>query len=304
MTRTLDIGPLRSLVAVADCGGFSRAATSLHLSQGAVSQHVRRLEAAVGRPLLVRQGRGSRFTPDGELLLARARRLLALHDESLLAFGVESELALVIGSTEHAAAQLLPGLARLLEHELPDHRVRFRIDRGTPLREGLAAGRLDLALLLGATDDPRAVPVGELELAWYAAPSWSPPSGPLPLVAFDDPCALRSRALETLAAHGIASTLSAEAPQLAGVHAVVASGQGVALMATLGHTPSGLTLCADLPRPRPLPLAVWARRGLPDDLTRTVADALRQLLPGPVRVPVQAVRHDLPHPVPVPVEGP
>src|SRR6202451_2410507 len=73
MLRVLDVAPLRSLVAVADCGGFQRAANSLHLSQGAVSQHVRRLEAAVGRPLVERQGRGSRFTPDGCEFLRHAR---------------------------------------------------------------------------------------------------------------------------------------------------------------------------------------------------------------------------------------
>ena len=52
MTRVLDIAPLRSFVAVADVGGFQRAADMLHLSQGAVSQHVRRLESAIGRPLV------------------------------------------------------------------------------------------------------------------------------------------------------------------------------------------------------------------------------------------------------------
>src|SRR4051794_883376 len=77
MSRTLDIAPLRSFVAVADCGGFQRAAESLHLSQSSISQHVRRLESATGRPLVERQGRGSRFTPDGEQLLNQARRILA-----------------------------------------------------------------------------------------------------------------------------------------------------------------------------------------------------------------------------------
>ncbi|MEU8614244.1 LysR family transcriptional regulator, partial [Actinoplanes sp. NPDC048791] len=66
MSRMLGIAPLRSFVAVADCGGFQRAAASLHLTQGAVSQHVRRLEAALDRTLVERDGRGSRFTADGE----------------------------------------------------------------------------------------------------------------------------------------------------------------------------------------------------------------------------------------------
>ncbi|MCW2498189.1 LysR substrate-binding domain-containing protein [Jatrophihabitans sp.] len=278
MSRTLDIAPLRSLVAVADCGGFQRAAGSLHLSQGAVSQHIRRLEAAIGRPLVERHGRGSRFTPDGEQLLSHARRILALHDESLRSFGVETELTVVIGSTEHAAAQLLPHLATLLEGRLPDHRVRFRIDRGAALREGLAAGRIDLALLLGRTDDPRAVPVGELELTWYASPTWTRPASTVPLVAFDDPCALRSRALDTLADHGIPAEIGAEATQLAGVQAAVGAGLGVALMATFGQAPEGLVAREDLPAPAPLPLAVWARHGLAAGVGQAVAGAVRELL--------------------------
>lgn len=278
MSHILDIAPLRSLVAVADRGGFLRAATSLHLSQAAVSQHVRRLEAAVGRPVVERIGRGSRFTPEGEQLLSHARRILAAHDEALRSFGVETEEALVIGSTEHAAAQLLPYLSASLEEALPDRQVRFRIDRGTALRESLAAGRLDLALLLGHADDPRSTPVGELELTWYAAPGWTRPPGPLPVVAFDSPCALRSRALETLSESGVPAVVGAEANQLAGVHAAVSAGLGVALMATLGETPSGVVPCQDLPRPHPLPLAVWARQGLDEQTVRLAADALRRLL--------------------------
>lgn len=279
MTRSLDIGPLRSLVAVADCGGFQRAAQSLHLSQGAISQHVRRLESAVGHPLVERHGRRSRFTAEGEQLLIQARRILALHDEALHSFGITAEPTIVIGSTEHAAAQLLPPLARALASSLPDHRARFRIDRGTQLRDGLAAGRVDVALLLGSTDDPRAAPVGELELTWYAAPTWTPPAaGPIPLAAFDDPCALRSRALDTLAEQGISVEISAEAAHLAGVQAAVGAGLGVALMATLGQTPDGLAPRDDLPKPRPLPLAVWSRHGLGADITRAAVDAVRQVL--------------------------
>ncbi|WP_101834875.1 LysR family transcriptional regulator [Frankia canadensis] len=280
MGRTLDIAPLRSLVAVADCGGFQRAATSLHLSQAAVSQHVRRLEAATGRALVERQGRGSRLTPDGETLLAQARRLLAIHDETLRDFGVAADKTIVIGSTEHAAAQLLPPLAAALERSLPEHQIRFRLDRGTKLRERLDAGGVDLALLLGPAADPRATPVGDLDLHWYAATMWQRPPGtsPIPLVAFDHPCALRTRALETLSSHGLPAVIGAEAIQLAGVQAAVGAGLGVALMATLRQTPDGLVPRDDLPAPRPLPLAVWARQGLAETITWQVADALRTLL--------------------------
>lgn len=279
MDRTLDIAPLRSFVAVADCGGFQRAAAALHLSQAAVSQHVRRLESAIGCPLVERQGRGSRFTAHGEQLLSHARRILAVHDEALRSF-VKIDETIVIGSTEHAAAQLLPSLATELERTLRDYRVRFRIDRGASLREGLAAGRIDLALLLGLADHPTATPVGELQLTWYSAPGWRrpPANQPVPLVAFDDPCALRTRALETLSQHDIPATIGAEATQLAGVQAAVGAGLGVALMATLGQTPEGLVARHDLPAPDSLALAVWPRQQLAPEISTCAADALRRLL--------------------------
>ena len=283
MAQVLDIAPLRSFVAVADAGGFQRAADALHLSQGAISQHVRRLESAIGRPLVRRHGRGFRFTADGEQLLSQARRMLALHDEVLHSFREETVETVVIGSTEHAAAQLLPYLAASLDRSFPRCRIKFRIDRGTKLREGFAAGSIDLALLLGPADDPRATAVGDLELTWYSAPGWSPPgkAEPLRVVAFDHPCALRTRALETLSRHSVPVVIGAEAMQLAGVHAAVTAGLGVALMATLGQTPEGLEARDELPRPEPIPLAVWSRQGLPHPVSRHVSNALRRLLAPP-----------------------
>jgi DNA-binding transcriptional LysR family regulator len=283
MARDLDIAPLRSYVAVADAGGFQRAADALHLSQGAVSQHVRRLEAAIGRPLVERRGRGSRFTADGERLLSHARRILALHDEVLDSFSEETTKTVVIGSTEHAAAQLLPYLAASLDRSLPRYRIRFRIDRGTKLREGFSAGRIDIALLLGPADDQRATTVGDLELTWYSAPGWTPPgkAESLPIVAFDSPCALRTRALETLSNHSIPVVIRAEAMQLAGVHAAVSAGLGVALMATLEQTPEGLQERNELPRADPISLAVWSREGLAPAVSRHVSGALRRLLGTP-----------------------
>ncbi len=280
MAQVLDIAPLRSFVAVADAGGFQRAADALHLSQGAVSQHVRRLESAIGRPLVQRHGRGFRFTADGEQLLSHARRMLALHDEVLHSFRAETVQTVVIGSTEHAAAQLLPYLAASLDRSFPRCRIKFRIDRGTKLREGFAAGRIDLALLLGPADDPRATAVGDLELTWYSAPGWTPPGKgePLSVVAFDNPCALRTRALETLSSHSVPVVIGAEAMQLAGVHAAATAGLGVALMATLGQTPEGLEARDELPRPEPIPLTVWSRAGLAPAVSRHVSSALRRLL--------------------------
>ncbi|MFD7072574.1 LysR family transcriptional regulator [Nocardioides sp. NPDC059952] len=287
MSRNLDIAPLRSLVAVADFGGFQRAATALHLTQSAVSQHVRRLESVVGAPLVERHGRGSRFTTDGELLLTQARRIIMLHDETVARFlpgGSDGDPRTIsIGSTEHAAAQLLPDLSTALAQSVPKRDFRFRIDRGNKLRDGLASGSIDLALILQQADDAKALYVGDLTLAWFASPAWRrpAPSAPVPVVAFDEPCALRSRALDTLAEHSIPAAIGAEAFQLAGVQAAVGAGLGVALMATLGEVPDGLTPVTDLPPPDPLPLYVCARPGLPKETATQVASVLRPLLTTP-----------------------
>lgn len=45
---------LRSFVAIVEEGGFTRAAKRLHLTQSAVSGHLRRLEEEIGKPLLLR----------------------------------------------------------------------------------------------------------------------------------------------------------------------------------------------------------------------------------------------------------
>ena len=74
----LEFDLLRAFVAVAECGGFRRAAERLHLTQSTVSQQIRRLELETGRSLFRRNTRTVALTDDGEMLLGDARRLLQL----------------------------------------------------------------------------------------------------------------------------------------------------------------------------------------------------------------------------------
>src|SRR6201997_4183320 len=71
---------LRSFVAVAECGGFHRAAEQLNLTQSTVSQQIKRLELEAKRPLFRRTTRTVALTNDGEMLLGDARRLLQLEE--------------------------------------------------------------------------------------------------------------------------------------------------------------------------------------------------------------------------------
>ncbi|MCW0215925.1 MAG: LysR family transcriptional regulator [Pseudonocardia sp.] len=272
-TRTLDVVPLRSFVAVAECGGFHRAAAALHVSQPTVSDHVKRLESACGTALLHRAGRASRLTPAGETLLVEARRMLSIHDDVLARLAAPTARELSVGSTEHAADQLLPRLSSALGGS-----VRYRLDRGTGLREALDRGDLDLALLFTPPANERSATAGLLEVRWYAAPGWEPPAGPVPLVGLDAPCALRDRAVSTLTGAGSAVTVACEAAYLAGVLAAARAGLGVALLATMGHTPEGLVERADLPAAAPLPVAVHSRRGLPPETLASTTSAVAGVL--------------------------
>jgi DNA-binding MarR family transcriptional regulator len=76
----LDFELLRAFVAVADCGGFHRAAERLNLTQSTVSQQIKRLELETKRPLFRRTTRRVALTDDGEMLLGDARRLLQLEE--------------------------------------------------------------------------------------------------------------------------------------------------------------------------------------------------------------------------------
>jgi len=82
MARDIDIRLIRTFLTVAESGGMTSAATSLNLTQGAVSQKIKRLEALFGAELFERKQKKPRLTPDGERLMARAYRMISLNDDT------------------------------------------------------------------------------------------------------------------------------------------------------------------------------------------------------------------------------
>jgi DNA-binding transcriptional LysR family regulator len=183
MADVLDTLQLRTLVAIAECGGFARAAAALHMSQPTVSQHVRLLEKRLGRSLVEKVGRQARFTAAGERLLLEARRILSVHDEALARLELDGEDSIIIGSTETAANQLLPELLASVREAYPDRRVQFYIDRSTQMRDEVARGAIDLALILDVDADLPGVHIGTLPLN---CGHWSPTS--LPAACASVPC--------------------------------------------------------------------------------------------------------------------
>jgi len=170
---------LRSFVAVAETGGFTRAAHQLDLTQAAVSQHVRHLEQALG-PLLVRRPRRIELTPAGTALLAYCREIeradqrlrASLSDKAT----DEGEIGIITpGSVGLALYPILLDIQRA--H--PGLSMRHRFAPDPEILDAVLNKRYELGLVTLKPDDPRlaAMPFAEeaLELvvpAGAQAGSW------------------------------------------------------------------------------------------------------------------------------------
>ncbi|CRZ15056.1 LysR family transcriptional regulator [Mycolicibacterium neworleansense] len=279
MGQVLDIAPLRSLVAVADCGGFHRAAAVLHMTQSAVSQHMRRIEAVVGGPVVERSGRGVAFTELGHRVLGHARGILAAHDAALIDLGAAEEQVLLIGATEHGADVMLPALTAALGERLPNWRLRFRLDRNVTLADAIEHGLVDLAVMLDGSGMDPAHASGTLALKWVSGRNFATqPNEPLPVVMFSEPCTLREPTFATLDRCGTDYRIAAESANLSGLFAAVRSGLGVALLPMIGRLPDGLCLAEGLPPASRASVFVRGRAGVDTDVLDTVERTVHDVL--------------------------
>jgi DNA-binding transcriptional LysR family regulator len=153
--RAMDLRQLAALVAVAETGTFSAAAEALHTVQSNVSTHVARLERELGATLVDRAA--GRLTEEGELVVARARRIQSELDA--LTADVASLRHDVAGTTRlgmlgTTGRWLVPPLLRAMEEEHPNVRVAVLEGNTTNLVPQLVGGRLDLAVVNFPLDDP------------------------------------------------------------------------------------------------------------------------------------------------------
>lgn len=278
MSRSLDLVQLRSLVAIADCGGFGRAASALHVAQSTISQHVRLLEKRLGEPIVEREGRIAKFTPAGERLLLEARRILTVHDDALERLDAARTRPIVIGSTETAVNQVLPEVLRALRLAYPGRHVQFHIDRSTQMTESVARGTIDVALVLGFPGDTIGQQVGSVEMGWYAAPEWTAPADgeAWPLVAYFEPCGMRHRAMTVLSELGHEVEVAAESTTLEGVIAAARAGLGIAVLPSSRGTVPGLERRFDLPELGPIGVNVAVRRGVEPEIAEVAHRALSE----------------------------
>lgn len=171
----LNLHLLRLFAAVAEHGGFSRAAAALHLSQPAVSKGIREFEGQVGAVLLDRGAGGVRPTEVGRRLLVQAQALFAAEraaEEELHAFRGLQRGTLSIGASTTIATYLLPPLLGAFYRAHPAVELRLTSANTRRIAELLLVRELDIALVEGPTHEFNLVarPWRHEEMALIAAP--------------------------------------------------------------------------------------------------------------------------------------
>ncbi len=157
----MDLRQIRYFAVVARQGSFVAASRVLNISQPALGQQVRNLEAELGAPLLVRHGRGVDLTPAGEVFLAHAESLLAqaaAAERAMQPFRAPSPRRLTLGVTPSAGRALAPDLlAACAAHPQLQLSVRHGLTDDS-LRQ-LAAGQMDMALCYEAVSSGLSEPL-------------------------------------------------------------------------------------------------------------------------------------------------
>jgi len=209
MPRHFDISLLRTFVAVHDHGGMTAAARSLHLTQGAISQQIKRLEEQFNTPVFERNHRRLILTSAGDRLLAKARAMLELNDElwadmtartisGPVRFGVPFDLM----------GQALASALKAYEIAWPQVEVSLMCASSADLVAALERGEIDLALIEEPVGEPRTgrfnVQCLSIErLVWVGAGGGTAFSKqPLPVSLVAPTCSFRPVIVSALQAQG------------------------------------------------------------------------------------------------------
>lgn len=173
--RREELGDLAVFLAVAEARSFTRAAAKLGRSQSAISQIVRRLEAALGLKLLTRNTRNVALTEAGDQLIATLRPAFDEIDARLSALSAFKERpagTVRVTSSRHAAETILwPAVCRMLK-DYPEISVEISVDGQLT---DIIAERFDAGIRLGeqVAKDMIAIPIGpELRMAVVGSPGY------------------------------------------------------------------------------------------------------------------------------------
>ncbi|KIR18292.1 LysR family transcriptional regulator [Pseudomonas putida] len=167
----MSLRALRTLLAIAQYGSFVRAADAVHLTQSAVSLHVRSLEEDFNTLLFDRSRRLPVLTDAGHIAVERAREILALYDGISSEIGGDTELRgrLRIGAIHTALASVLPLALSAMRAEHPHLRITVASGMSAELATRVEAGELDVAI---TTEPVKPHPYGLASTVLYEEGFW------------------------------------------------------------------------------------------------------------------------------------
>jgi DNA-binding transcriptional LysR family regulator len=236
MTALMDVDHLRSFVAIAETGSFTRAAELVHKTQSAVSMQMRRLEERVGRPIFVRDGRASKLTEDGERLLDYARRIVKLNVDALAAFSDGQLQGRVrLGVPDDYADRFLPEIMARFSRAYPGVELTVVCEPSVQLAQRIEMDELDLAIIT-TTETSRPAEIFREERLFWVTSSRHPTheEDPLPLALGNTTCCWRRTAIERLDTIGRSWRILYTSGNAGAISAAVLAGLAVSVLPESG----------------------------------------------------------------------
>ena len=202
MTALIDIDQLRTFIAIAETGSFTKAADVVHKTQSAVSMQMKRLEERLQRAIFARDGRASKLTEDGQRLLDYARRIVKLNVETIAAFSDAALSGRVrLGVPDDYADRYLPEIMARFSRSHPAVELSVICEPTVDLLERIDGNELDLAIVTNCESRRASETFRHERLLWVGSNRHSVHTQErLPLALGRPTCVWRRMAVERLEA--------------------------------------------------------------------------------------------------------
>jgi DNA-binding transcriptional LysR family regulator len=224
---SIDSELLRTFVAIADEGGYTKAGEVVNRTQSAVSMQMKRLEEdVVRRPLFLKDGRTISFTAEGQVLLGYARRILKLHSEVFNTLREPHMVGTVkIGTPDDYVMRFLPGILQRFAQAYPLVQVEVHCESSSQL---LQRQDLDLSIVTREPGKEIGQILRQERFVWAVGAGFCPQEQTtMPLAMFNTDCFCRQWAINALHASGREFRVAYTSASLSAIMAVVSAGLAV-----------------------------------------------------------------------------
>jgi DNA-binding transcriptional LysR family regulator len=239
MTALLDVDQLRTFIAIAETGSFTKAADIVHKTQSAVSMQMKRLEERLDRAIFARDGRASKLTEDGQRLLDYARRIIKLNVEAMSAFSDAALSGWVrLGVPDDYADRYLPEIMARFSRAYPAVELSVICEPSVDLVARIDANEIDLAIVTNCEQVRPAETFRRERLLWVTSgrhPTHT--EAPLPLALGRPTCHWRKLAMERLESVSRPYRLLYSSSNAGAVAAAVLAGLAVSVLPESGVRP-------------------------------------------------------------------